>query len=47
MFSPDGKLVGRCRPVLYGGHGMAVDSKGNLYFAEVRLNRLTRLRRLS
>ncbi len=47
MFSPDGKLVGRCRPVLYGGHGMAVDSKGNLYFAEVRVNRLTRLRRLS
>jgi sugar lactone lactonase YvrE len=47
MFAPDGKLVGRCRPCLYGGHGMAVDSTGNLYFTEVRVNRLTRLRRLS
>lgn len=47
MFSPDGRLIGRCRPALYGGHGMAADSKGNLYFAEVRVSRLTRLRRLS
>lgn len=47
IFRQGEKLVGGCRPVLYGGHSMAVESKGNLYFAEVRLNRMTRLRRLS
>jgi peptidylglycine monooxygenase len=38
-----GALVGMCRPVLNGGHGVFGDSMGNLYFAESRPNRITRL----
>jgi peptidylglycine monooxygenase len=41
--SPDGTLVGRCRPVLNGAHGISGDAKGNLYLAEVNPSRLTRL----
>jgi len=47
MYSPDGELVGRCRPALYGGHGMALDSAGNIYLAEIRVNRVSRLRRVA
>jgi peptidylglycine monooxygenase len=47
MFTTGGKLAGRCRPVLYGGHGMCLDTLGNLYFAETRVNRATRLRRIA
>ena len=46
MMSPKGRLLGRCRPTLYGGHGMCLDSAGNIYFSELRLNRVTRLRRV-
>src|ERR1700730_9547892 len=46
MFDPRGRLAGRCRPALYGGHGMCLDSTGNIYLAELRVNRTTRLRRL-
>src|SRR5262249_20366665 len=35
MLAPDGTLVGRCRPVLNGAHGIFGDSEGNLYLAEV------------
>jgi peptidylglycine monooxygenase len=41
--APDGRLVGRCRPVLNAGHGLARDSAGRIYLAEIRDNRLTRL----
>jgi peptidylglycine monooxygenase len=45
---PDGRLVGRCRPVLYGAHGVWGDSRGNLYLAEASpMNRITKLEPLS
>ena len=44
MFTPEGKLVGRCRAVLYGGHGMCIDKLGNIYLAELRVDRVTRLK---
>jgi sugar lactone lactonase YvrE len=47
MFSRDGRLVGRCRPALYGGHGMCLDKAGNIYLSELRVNRVTRLRRIA
>ena len=34
MISSNGKLNGRCRPVLFGAHGISGDSNGNLYLAE-------------
>ncbi len=44
MLAPDGRLVGRCRPVLYGAHGIWGDAAGNLYLAEtLPMNRITRL----
>jgi len=47
MLSPDGKLVGRCRPSTFNSHGVFGDSRGNFYMAETppedRLTRLTRL----
>lgn len=46
MVTSNGSLVGRCRPTLYGGHGMCLDSAGNIYFAELRQNRISRLRRI-
>ena len=40
----DGNLLGRCRPVLNGAHGVWGDSRGNLYLAEsAPQNRLTKL----
>jgi peptidylglycine monooxygenase len=47
MFSPDGTLLGRCKPVPIGGHGIWGDSSGNLYLSEVApVNRVTKLFRL-
>jgi DNA-binding beta-propeller fold protein YncE len=47
MFSPDGTLVGRCRPVLYGAHGIWGDQEGNLFLAEAApMDRMTKLRRM-
>jgi peptidylglycine monooxygenase len=44
LFAPDGRLVGRCRPVLNGAHGMWRDpASGVLYQSEQNPNRLTRL----
>ena len=34
MLSPEGDLVGRCRPVLFGAHGISGDKNGNIYLAE-------------
>jgi peptidylglycine monooxygenase len=41
--APDGRLAGRCRPVLNAGHGLARDSAGRIYLAEIRDNRVSRL----
>jgi DNA-binding beta-propeller fold protein YncE len=47
LLSPDGTLLGRCRPVLNGAHGIFGDSKGDLYLAEVApQDRLTKLVRI-
>jgi peptidylglycine monooxygenase len=44
MIDANGKLVGRCRPVLNGAHGIWGDAQGNIYLAEqVPEPRLTRL----
>jgi DNA-binding beta-propeller fold protein YncE len=44
VLAADGRLVGRCRPVLYGAHGVWGDSRGNLYLAEASpMNRITKL----
>ena len=43
MLAPDGTLVGRCRPVLNGAHGIWGDSDGSLYCAEVNPSRVTKL----
>lgn len=42
----DGALVSRCRPVLFGAHGLIGDTAGFLYLAEIDPSRLTRLRPL-
>jgi DNA-binding beta-propeller fold protein YncE len=34
LFAPDGALLGRCRPVLNGAHGMWRDPAGNILLAE-------------
>ncbi len=46
-YTVKGELVGRGRPAMYGGHGMAIDRSGNLYFSEINVNRLTKLTRIS
>jgi peptidylglycine monooxygenase len=43
MLSSDGKLLGRCRPVLNGAHGVWGDADGNLFLAEGNPSRITRL----
>jgi len=43
MLTSDGKLVGRCRPVLNGAHGLCGDQDGNIFLAEPSPSRLTRL----
>ncbi len=47
MLSPDGALIGRCRPVRFGAHGVGGDADGNLYLAEAApLDCISRLRLL-
>jgi len=47
MYCPEGVLIGRCKPVPIGGHGVWGDSRGNLYLAEVApIDRVTKLVRL-
>jgi peptidylglycine monooxygenase len=43
MYSPDGRLLARGRPVNVGAHGVWGDSRGNLYLAEVGVNQVTKL----
>jgi NHL repeat len=45
-FSPDGRLIGRCRTFGTYGHGIAVDNIGNLFVAEMQPTNVTRLRLL-
>lgn len=42
-FDRDGRLVGSCRPVLNGAHGIWGTADGTLYLAEVNPSRITRL----
>jgi sugar lactone lactonase YvrE len=43
LLAPNGKVLGRCRPVLNGAHGICGDGKGSLYLAEGNPSRVTRL----
>ena len=43
LLAPDGALIGRCRPVLNGAHGISGDDTGRLYLAEGNPSRVTRL----
>lgn len=43
LLSPMGELIGRCRPVLNGAHGISGDGQGRLYLAEISPSRITRL----
>lgn len=45
MYSPDGAMLARGRPVAIGAHGVWGDSNGNLYLAEMGLSQVTRLTR--
>lgn len=43
LLERDGRLVGRCRPVWNGAHGLFGDAAGNLFLAEMNPARITRL----
>jgi DNA-binding beta-propeller fold protein YncE len=43
VYAANGQIVSRGKPVEYGAHGVYGDSQGNLYMAEVRLNRVSKL----
>ncbi|MGE0748965.1 MAG: hypothetical protein AB7K64_00055 [Variibacter sp.] len=43
MLRRNGDVVGRCRPVLNGAHGICGDKAGNLYLAEGNPSRVARL----
>jgi peptidylglycine monooxygenase len=43
MYSPEGRMLARGRPVTMGAHGVWGDSRGNLYLAEVAVNQVTKL----
>lgn len=43
LVAADGELLGRCRPVLNGAHGIWGDAQGRLYLAEGNPSRITRL----
>jgi hypothetical protein len=45
MYSADGRMLARGRPVTIGAHGVWGDSQGNLYVAEVGVHRVTKLAR--
>ncbi len=44
LFDSAGALIGRCRPVLNGAHGMALAADGSILLSEMNPGRLTRLR---
>jgi peptidylglycine monooxygenase len=43
MLSPAGELVGRCRAVWNGAHGISCNARGDIFLAEMRPNRVTKL----
>jgi peptidylglycine monooxygenase len=43
LLSPSGRLLGRCRPVLNGAHGITCGPDGVIYLAEMNPSRITRL----
>lgn len=43
MLSPAGELVGRCRAVWNGAHGVATNAAGDIFLAEIQPNRITKL----
>jgi peptidylglycine monooxygenase len=43
LLGPDGALLGRCRPVLNGAHGMCRAADGSIFLSELNPRRLTRL----
>jgi len=43
MFSPEGEWIGRCRTFGIYGHGITVDSKGDIYIAEMFPDGITKL----
>jgi peptidylglycine monooxygenase len=43
LVSPSGKLLGRCRPVLNGAHGVTCRSDGAIFLAEINPSRVTKL----
>ena len=43
LLSADGTLLGRCRPVLNGAHGLWLGPSGDIFLAETNPNRITRL----
>ena len=43
MLDSDGGLLGRCRAVWIGAHGVAVNAKGDIFLAEIQPSRITRL----
>lgn len=47
LFSHDGHVTGRCRPVLNGAHGIWGSPDGSIFCAEMIPSRLTRLERLA
>jgi hypothetical protein len=47
LLSPEGALLGRCRPVLNGAHGISGDETGRLFLAEGNPSRVTCLVPLS
>lgn len=47
MMAPDGRLVGRCRPVLNIGHGVWGNAEGDIFLAEMNPMRVAKLSRLT
>ena len=43
MFSPEGSLVGRCRPTWNAPHGVWGNAGGDLFLAEQMPDRVTKL----
>lgn len=43
MYAPDGTLVGRCRGVWNGAHGIFANAAGDVFLAEMHPNRITKL----
>lgn len=43
LYDLDGTLLGRCRPVLNGAHGIDVAADGTVYLAEIVPSRVTRM----